>query len=121
MKKSKKTICFDLDNVICKTNNENDYYKSKPNKRAINKINKLNKKYIIIIFTARGMGRFNGNIEKVKKNLYPLTKRQLKIWGVRYKKLIMGKPSYDFIVDDKSYNYDNKWITKIEQQIKNKY
>ena len=29
----------------------------------------------------------------------------------------MGKPSYDFIVDDKSYNYDTKWITKIEKQI----
>ena len=30
----------------------------------------------------------------------------------------MGKPSYDFIIDDKSYNYDNKYKTKIEEQIK---
>ena len=117
MSKKKKIICFDIDNVICKTNLLNQYNKSTPKKEAINKINQLSKKYNIIIFTARGMGRYNGNLSKVKKNLLPLTKKQLKLWGVKYNKLIMGKPSYDFFVDDKSYNYDTKWITKIEKQI----
>ena len=117
MNSFKKTICFDLDNVICKTNKKNEYNKSKPNKRAINKINQLYEKYNIIIFTARGMGRFNGNLNKVKKNLLPLTKNQLRLWGVKYNKLIMGKPSYDLIVDDKSYNYNNSWIKNLENKL----
>ena len=115
--KINKTLCFDLDNVICKTNNKNEYKKSIPKKKAINKINQLSKKYKIIIFTARGMGRFKGNLKKIKKSLLPLTKKQLKLWGVKYNKLIMGKPSYDFIIDDKSYNYDSKWVSKIDKQI----
>ena len=110
---------FDLDNVICKTNNKNEYKKSIPSKKAINKINELYKKYNIIIFTARGMGRFNGNLNKVKINLLPLTKKQLKLWGVKYNKLIMGKLSYDFIVDDKSYNYDTKWDKELINKFHN--
>lgn len=117
MKKIKKTICFDLDNVICKTNKKKEYIKSKPNLKAIKKINELKIKYNIIIFTARGMGRFKGDVKKVKSNLFKLTKKQLKIWDVKYDKLIMGKPSYDLIVDDKSYNYDPRWINNIESQL----
>ena len=32
---------------------------------------------------------------------FKLTKTQLKKWKVKYHKLILGKPSYDLIVDDK--------------------
>ena len=35
-----KILCFDIDNVICKTK-KNNYKNSKPNKRAIKKINQL--------------------------------------------------------------------------------
>ena len=28
----------------------------------------------------------------------------------------MGKPSYDLIVDDKSYNYNNSWIKDLENK-----
>ncbi len=30
-----KKICFDIDNVVCTTNNKNDYSKSKPIKNNI--------------------------------------------------------------------------------------
>ena len=30
-----KTICFDIDNVICRTNAKNEYSKSKPNIKVI--------------------------------------------------------------------------------------
>ena len=35
-------------------------------------------------------------------------------WGLKYHKLIMGKPSYDFMVDDKSYNYNSEWYKKLK-------
>ena len=40
-----KIICFDIDNVICKTNSKNDYSKSVP----IKKILKLLIKHIIMV------------------------------------------------------------------------
>lgn len=56
----------------------------------------------IIIFTARGMTKYSGNIDLVNKNLFEKTKNQLELWEVKYNELIMGKPSYDFIIDDKN-------------------
>ena len=64
----KKIICFDLDNVICKTN-KNFYKKSKPNKKVISMINNLYiENYYIKIFTARFMGQLKGNKKKSKRN-----------------------------------------------------
>ena len=47
------------------------------------------------------MGRSNENIFKAKKAGFNFTKNQLKKWGLRFNKLILGKPSADFYIDDK--------------------
>ena len=113
----KKIICFDIDNIICKTVN-NRYINSKPNMKVINLINSLFEKgHTIKIFTARFMGRNNENITKAKKQGYNLTKKQLKKWNLKYHKLIFGKPSYDYYVDDKSIFYDKNWIKIIKKKI----
>ena len=93
----KKKLCFDLDGVICTTKG-NNYIQAKPKKKVINFINKLSKKYYIIIFTARYMGRNN-----------ELTYKQLVQWNLKFDKLLMGKPSYDFIIDDKGYGFKKNW------------
>ena len=51
---------------------------------------------------------------------YNLTVKQLKKWNVKYHKLIIGKPSYDLIIDDKAYGYDNKWTNKLLKLLKGK-
>tara|TARA_E500000178_G_C16956601_1_gene723995 strand:+ start:430 stop:783 length:354 start_codon:yes stop_codon:yes gene_type:complete len=112
----KKKICFDIDNVICKTKNSN-YKKSKPILLAIKKINQLYKKNYIILFTARFMGRTNNNVLKAKKHGYSLTKKQLKKWGVKYHQLIMGKPSYDLIVDDLAIYFKKTWYKEIDKYL----
>lgn len=104
----KKTICFDIDGVICKTPS-NNYSKSKPIKKSIKKINYLGKKFKIILFTARFMGRSGENKTKATKLAKKLTLNQLDEWGVLYDKVIFGKPSYDYIVDDKAYNFKKNW------------
>ncbi len=114
----KKTLCFDLDNVICTTDLKKNYKKSKPKKNIINFINKLfhTNMYEIKIFTARGMGKYNSNKKLVKKNYYNLTKNQLKEWGLNYNKLIMYKTSYDVFVDDKAYGFKKNWYKDFEKK-----
>mgnify|MGYP006089897165 FL=1 len=113
----KKTICFDLDNVICKTDKKKNYKKSKPIFNNIKTINLLHEKgYNIIIFTARYMGRCNGNLNLVIKKIKPLTVLQLKKWGVLYHKLYFGKPSYDLFIDDKAMFFKKNWSTILRKK-----
>ncbi|MDC0951331.1 phosphoheptose isomerase [Candidatus Pelagibacter sp.] len=114
-----KTICFDIDNVICRTNDKNDYLKSKPIKQNIKLINKIyNKGYRIILYTARYMGRCNGNLAQVKKKIKPLTLKQLDQWGVNYHKIYFGKPSFDLFIDDKSLFFSKKWQSPLKKKLK---
>ena len=114
-KKIKKTICFDIDGVICKTI-KNNYNNSKPITKNIDMINQLYKKgFIIKIFTARYMGRNKDIINKAKKQGYNFTKKKLEEWGVNYHKLIFGKPSFDLIIDDKAIFFDKNWKNKINK------
>ena len=104
-----KTICFDLDGVLC-TNTWGEYEKAQPIKEAINKVNNLYLSgYKIIIFTARYMGRNNEDIDKVYNTGYAKTKKQIDSWGIKHHHLIMGKPSFDIVIDDKHFNYDDSW------------
>ena len=119
--KNKKTICFDIDGVICTQVNDGFYEKAKPYKKNINLINKLFKKnYKIILFTSRFMGRTKGNVELTNKIGYKFTYKQLKKWNLNFHKLIMGKPSYDIFVDDKSYNFKNNWSEILKKKLLDK-
>ena len=115
--KKKKTLCFDLDGVICKTKKKN-YFKAKPIKKNIGKINELfNRGYKIIIFTARFMGRSNENKNLAKKKGYSKTLKQLARWKIRFHKLYFGKPSYDLFVDDRNLYFKKSWTKDIEKQL----
>ena len=111
----KKTFCFDLDNVICFTKKSN-YIKSKPKRKVIELINNLyDNGHTIKILTARYMGRTNDSITKANKLGYKSTYKQLKNWELKFHKLYITKPSFDFYVDDKSYNYNDKWTNYLKK------
>lgn len=98
------TYCIDIDNTICITH-DSDYFNSVPILSRITYINYLyNKGNIIKYFTARGMGGSNDHQNQAKEEFYDFTKKQLDSWGCKYHKLILGKPSADFYIDDKSLN-----------------
>ena len=104
-----KKICVDIDGVICLTK-KNFYKSSKANYKVIKIINKLyDEGHYILIYTSRFMGRNNDNISLAKKEGYKFTKNQLKAWGLKFNKLLMGKPSYDIIIDDKSLGFKKNW------------
>jgi mannose-6-phosphate isomerase-like protein (cupin superfamily) len=94
-------IFVDLDNTLCETHNS-EYMNSKPIQERINKVNALKKDgNNITIWTSRGNTTGIDHSE--------LTKKQLDEWNVKYDNLIIGKPSYDLYIDDKSVNVDEYW------------
>ncbi len=109
----KKIFCFDIDGTICNTKG-GDYSKSIPIKKNIKSINDLyDGGHKIIFFTSRFMTKYK--IKDVKAKGYTFTSNQLKRWGVRYHRLYMAKPEYDFIIDDKSIFYDKNWSLFIKK------
>jgi hypothetical protein len=89
----------DIDNTICKTY-ESDYYNSQPIFERIEKINLLFKSgHTIIYWTARGS---NSGLDWTE-----LTTEQLNSWGCLRHQLILGKPKYDFYIDDKAINSES--------------
>lgn len=95
---------FDLDGTLC-TITDGDYLRAQPIQLRIEKVNKLyDRGNNIVIMTARGMGRSNGDINIAKSLFEELTKTQLKEWGVKFHQLILGKPAADYYIDDKGVN-----------------
>jgi len=98
---------IDIDDTICRTDKTSDsaldkYKAAVPIQERINKVNSLfNQGHEITYWTARG-GASGIDFEE-------LTKEQLLKWGCKFHKLLMGKPSYDVYIDDKSYNVDSTW------------
>lgn len=109
-----KIIAFDLDDVICFRSMEYEnlgpdkYSYCQPYQETVDLINSLYEDgYKIVIYTARGMSQFNGNIIEVYSKLYNKTIEQLESWGVKYHQLVMGKIHYDVLIDDKVLNSKN--------------
>ena len=103
---TKSRYVVDIDETICTrgTCEVCRYEGATPMRERIAVINKLyDEGHHITYFTARGMGRFEGDADKAREKLEPLTKMQLDIWVCKYHQLIMGKPSGDYYIDDKAW------------------
>ena len=104
-----KDIAFDLDDVICWHHPQYDelgvekYKYCEPIESGVELVNEFyDRGYKIIIYTARGMGIYNGDVNLVYENLYDLTHSHLIEWKVKFHRLVMGKLSYDLLIDDKA-------------------
>jgi hypothetical protein len=92
-------IYVDIDETICFYSGEREYHLAEPNHENIAKINKLyDEGNQITYYTARG------TINRVKRvEFYNLTEEQLRVWGAKHHKLIVGhKPAYDLMICDKT-------------------
>jgi hypothetical protein len=95
----------DIDGTICTLVSDGNYEDAEPIQSHIDKINKLyDEGHQIIYLTARGMGRYGDNANLAKRMFYELTKDQLNRWGCKHHKLMLGKPSGDYYIDDKGIN-----------------
>lgn len=91
----------DIDNTICHTykdENDNwDYIRSQPIKYRIDIINRFyDKGNTIIYWTSRG--------NSTGIDWYNHTVQQLQEWGCKYHDVRLGKPTYDYWIDDKAFN-----------------
>ena len=95
----------DIDGTICTHDSpDTPYYQARPIKDRIHFFNQLfDAGHEIVYWTARG-----GNSGKDHADL---TKKQLDKWGVKRTKLMMGKPPYDYWIDDKAYNVKDFFMT----------
>jgi hypothetical protein len=99
---NKKTYVIDIDGTVCDWEPGRDYTLAQPFPERIKVLNKLyDQGHTIKYFTARGMGRFKGRSDKAIESFYAITESQLDRWGCKYHKLILGKPSADYYIDDK--------------------
>lgn len=120
-RKQKKIIAIDLDDVICTRSKEYEhlgpakYDYCEPILENIDLVYKLwdSNQYKIVIYTARGMAQFKGDIGTVYQKLYEKTKKQLDKWKVPYDELVMGKIHYDVLIDDKALNSDQTNFSEI--------
>ena len=106
-----KIIAFDLDDVLCERESGlehqgvDKYDYCTPIQKNIDVVNSLyDDGHKIIIYTARGMTVFSGNVSEIYSNLYDKTFNHLNEWGIKFHQLVMGKISYDVLIDDKCLN-----------------
>tara|TARA_B100000900_G_scaffold414275_1_gene440488 strand:- start:594 stop:887 length:294 start_codon:yes stop_codon:yes gene_type:complete len=91
---------IDIDETIADTPEDRDYNKSKPILENIQKANRLfDQGNQIIYWTARGTG---SGIDWRE-----VTEKQFETWGVKYHKLLFGKPIYDLLICDKAMNTED--------------
>jgi uncharacterized HAD superfamily protein len=105
-----KIICFDLDGTLTVPVEFSDirkmtpemmekiYEELEPNKQMIEKLNQLAENNLVYIYTARD-------------DLYQdITIKWLKRHGVNYKFVMMKKPFFDMLIDDKAIRPEELWI-----------
>lgn len=91
---------FDIDNTLVRTVGS-DYENSSPIQHRIDSVNRLyDEGHTIYLFTARGSAS--------GRDLREFTEQQMNRFGIKFHRLIMGKPDVDVFVDDKAISV-NEW------------
>jgi capsule biosynthesis phosphatase len=118
-----QTIVIDIDHTICipnlsEKNTYERYAKAEPIHEMIGAIRIAKKKgHKIVLFTARRMQTFDGNINKVIEDVAEITFQWLKKHEVPFDELQFGKPNAVYYVDDKSLRPDE--FVRIMKEVKN--
>ena len=102
---TRSAMVFDLDNTITNHEPNTSYSEMKPNIKLIEKLNDYyDEGYHIIIYTARNMRTFKGNLTQIGLQTVPTIERWLEKHNVKYNELIWGKPwcGDNFYVDDRA-------------------
>ena len=97
-------FCFDIDGVIFKINK--GYIKHEPIWSTVKYIKHLKSlNHEVVLYTARKMKTFNGNIGKINKEIVENTLFNLNRYNIPYDEIYFGKPNADVYIDDKALNF----------------
>ena len=112
-----KKIVIDLDLTLT-TGAENGYWEADVNSDVLETLMRYKEQgFYIVVFTARNMRTYEGNVGLINKNTLPLIMRWLEKHCVPYDEIIVGKPwcGHDgFYVDDKAIRPEE--FTKLSYQ-----
>ena len=115
-----KRLIVDIDNTITINNSSSSYETKLPNIEFIIKLNEYKKLgYEIVLFSARNMKTYEGDISKINIITLPVLITWLKKYNVPYDGIIMGKPwcgHEGFYIDDKAIR-PNEFINLSEKEI----
>ena len=113
------SIVIDLDQTICYSES-GDYMNALPNNEVIAKLREMkNLGFSIVIYTARNMRTFAGNLGKINVHTLPTIIKWLDKYNVPYDEIMVGKPwpgPQGFYVDDKAIR-PNEFINLSLQDI----
>ena len=101
----KHRYCFDIDKTILFC--DKDYNNCKVDIKMKKLINSLHKSgHTIILYTARKMKTYKGNVRLARKSIEAKTRSQLSFFDIMYDEIYFGKPDADLFIDDKAINVE---------------
>lgn len=108
---SDMTFIFDIDGTICPLKAKDERYEDLiPYKEVLDKLNEYHDNGAkIVLFTARNMNSYGGNIGLINKNTAKILLEWLEKWQIPYEEIVYGKPwpgHKGFYVDDRSIRPD---------------
>ena len=105
------TFCFDIDGTLCPIKKkEEGYIDLVPYKEMLEKVREYkNGGAKIVLFTARNMNSYGGNLGLINANTAKVLLEWLDKWDIPYDEIIYGKPwpgHKGFYVDDRTVRPD---------------
>ena len=105
------TFCFDIDGTLCPIKKkEEEYIDLVPYKEMLEKVREYkNGGAKIVLFTARNMNSYGGNLGLINANTAKVLLEWLDKWEIPYDEIIYGKPwpgHKGFYVDDRTVRPD---------------
>ena len=115
-----KKIIVDIDDTLTIHNSSNEYGLKKPRVDILKKLKEYKEKgYEIILYSARNMKTFDGDLSKINKHTLPKLMEWLVTHDVEFDGIIMGKPwcgEMGFYIDDKAIRPD-EFVNMSEEDI----
>ena len=115
-----KRIIVDVDDTLTINSSSSQYLLKKPRVDILQKLKEYRKNgYEIILYSARNMKTYDGNIAKINKYTLPKLIEWLHNNDVEFDGIIMGKPwcgEMGFYIDDKAIRPD-EFVKMAEEEI----
>ncbi len=107
----KTTLVIDIDGTLCPIKKQDEAYMDLvPHQAVVDKIKEYKEAGAkIVLFTARNMRTYNGNLGLINANTAITMTKWLEKWDIPYDEIIYGKPWPDkngFYVDDRTVRPD---------------
>ena len=104
-------IAVDFDGTLCSWH-PGEYEKAQPLPERVERIRRIKASgHTILIYTARGGSL--GSEAAADARWGELTRRQLADWGIPYDRLIIGKPPFDALIDDRAVAFTEDWEAQL--------